>query len=137
MARLELRVDFNQGLDARLIDDAMAKCLSKLKWLHPLRLACDTAGQVESIRKAVELLRWNNVTPSQYFCYVLVKDVDDAVERVRTLKGLYVYPFAQPYRDRKGTEPSIEQKAFARWCNRREAFRSCTWEEYKARMLAA
>lgn len=34
MARLGVRVDFNQGLDARMIDDGVARLLGKLKWLH-------------------------------------------------------------------------------------------------------
>ena len=47
----DLEVDFNQGLDARLIDDGVARRLSRLNWFRPLRLAC---GQIESVRKAVE-----------------------------------------------------------------------------------
>ncbi len=36
--RIGIKVDFNQGLDARLIDDSVAKLLSKVKWLEPVRL---------------------------------------------------------------------------------------------------
>lgn len=131
IARLELKVDFNQGLDARLIDDAVARRLSKVKWAKPLRLACDHKGQMESVRKAVELLRWHNTTPSRYFCYLLVKDVEDAVERVRFLKTIYVDPFAQPYLDKEGTKPTEEQRHFARWVNQKAEFKSRTWEEYR------
>jgi hypothetical protein len=136
MSRLGLRVDFNQGLDARLIDDAAARRLGKLKWLHPLRLACDTSAQIESIRKAVTLLRWHNTTPRRFSCYVLIRDVADALERVRFLKGMDVDPFAQPYRAPDGTEPTREQKGFARWCNQKAAYKGCTWEEYKRREAA-
>lgn len=128
--KLGLKVDFNQGLDARLIDNSMAKLLGKVKWNPSIRLACDYKAMIEPIRKAVELLRWHNATPSQYFCYVLVKDIKDALERVKFLKGIYVYPFCQPYRDKKGTEPTKEQKRFARFCNHRAVFRSTTWEDY-------
>ena len=137
MARLGLKVDFNQGLDARLIDDAVAKRLGKLKWIRHIRLACDSAAMIEPIRRAVGLLRWHNVNPAGIFCYVLVKDIDDALERVRFLKSMYVEPFAQPYRSPEGTEPSKEQKAFARWCNHKAAYKSSTWDEYKARKVAA
>ena len=99
IAKMGLKVDFNQGLDARLIDDSMARLLGKVKWSPSIRLACDSVAMIEPIRKAVELLRWHNATPSQYFCYVLVKDIDDALERVKFLKGIYVYPFCQPCRD--------------------------------------
>lgn len=130
MAGLKVRVDFNQGLDARLIDDAVARLLGKLTWLKPLRLACDTAAMIPVIQRAVSLLRWHNVTPSQYFCYCLVDDVDDALERVRFLKGIYVYPFCQPLVIDNGPAPTKEQKYLCEWVNQRPAFRSCTFEEF-------
>ncbi|MFZ5770503.1 MAG: radical SAM protein [Thermodesulfobacteriota bacterium] len=131
MARLGLRVDFNQGLDARLIDDAAARRLGRLKWIRHIRLACDSSEQIAAVRQAVELLRWHNVNPAQIFCYVLVRDVDDALERVRFLKGMYVVPFAQPYRAPDGAEPTGQQKAFARWCNHRAIYKTCTWDDYR------
>lgn len=132
MAHLCVRVDFNQGLDARLIDNQVARLLGRLTWLKPLRLACDSQSMIEPIRKAVELLRWNNVTPSQYFCYCLVDDVAEALERVRFLKGIYVYPFCQPFIDDKGTPPTKLQRDFCRWVNHRAVFRSVAWEDYKS-----
>jgi hypothetical protein len=133
MARMNLRVDFNQGLDARLIYDSIARRLGKLKWLHPLRLACDSHAMIEPVRKAVELLRWHNVTPSQYFCYCLVgNDVDEALERVRILKGMYVYPFCQPLIGIDGAQPTQMQKYLCEWVNQRVSFRACTFEEFLA-----
>ena len=35
--RLGLRVDFNQGLDARLVTDAIARLLARLKWMKRIR----------------------------------------------------------------------------------------------------
>ena len=129
--KLGLRVDFNQGLDARLIDDAIAKLLSKVKWLHPVRLACDSLSMVEPVKKAVKLLRWRNVTPRTYFVYVLIDDIDDAVERLKELKGINVDPFAQPYRDKDGNEPTQKQKDLARWVNHKATFNSVWLEDYK------
>ena len=130
--RLELKVDFNQGIDARLIDDNTAKLLSRVKWLKPIRLACDSSAMIPHIQKAVTLLRWHNCTPRKYFCYVLVDEIEDAKERVMFLKGLDIDPFCQPYRDKSGSEPTKEQKQFARWVNHKAEFNSRTWEEYKA-----
>lgn len=132
MASLNLRVDFNQGLDARLIDDSIARLLGRLSWLVPVRLACDSMAMIEPIRKAVELLRWHNVTPSKYFCYCIVNDVNEALERVRFLKGLNIKPFCQPFIDSTGKEPTQEQRNFCRWVNHKAIFYSVTWEEYKA-----
>jgi len=131
IAALNLRVDFNQGLDARLIDDSTARLLATVKWLKPIRLACDSTEMMSHIQRAVELLRWHNATPRTYFVYVLVKDIGDALERIRFLKMLNVDPFAQPYRDfRTNTEPTKAQRAFARWVNHKAIFKSVLWEDY-------
>lgn len=130
--RLGIKVDFNQGLDARLIDDPMARLLSKVNWLTPLRLACDSPAMMGPVRRAVELLRWYDCTPRQYFCYLLVRDVAEALERAKFLKGIYVDAFAQPYIPPDGTQPSIEQRQFARWVNSKMLFKGQWWEDYKA-----
>ena len=131
LGKTKLRVDFNQGLDARLIDDGIAKLLSELLWLKPVRLACDTKSQMPSIKKAVEMLRKHNTTPKNYFCYVLVKDIDDALERVMFLKDLGVDPFCQPYRDfTANTKPREDQRRFARWVNHKAIFKTVKWEDY-------
>ena len=129
IGRMGLSVDFNQGMDARLIDDGIARIMGKIKWLYAVRLACDDVSQIKSIQKAVQHLRWHNVTPRRYFCYVLVKDVGDALERIRFLKGLDLDPFAQPYIAPDGTPPTIEQKRFARWVNMKAAFKTVPWED--------
>lgn len=129
--QLGLRIDFNQGLDARMIDNNIAQLLSRVKWLHPIRLACDQASQMSAVHRAVELLRWHNATPRRYFCYVLVNDIEDAIERVRFLKGLNVDPFCQPYRNKNGDEPTLIQRHFCRWVNVKSEYNSRTWEQYK------
>ena len=133
IANLGLKIDFNQGLDARLIDNSMAQLLAKCKWLSPVRLACDTVGQMKHVQKAITLLRWHNCSPRTYFVYVLVKEIPDAIERVKFLKGLSLDPFAQPYRDKEGTEPTDEQKDFCRWVNFKAIFKSVMWKDYKGR----
>ncbi|NIW14821.1 MAG: hypothetical protein GWN31_13045, partial [Candidatus Thorarchaeota archaeon] len=110
-----------------------AKILSKLKFIKKVRLACDRAEDVEHVRKAIEIMRWHNVTPRNYFVYVLVKDVDEALDRVRFLKGMNCEAFAQPYIDREGTPPTQIQKDFARWVNQSAIFKSTTWETYEPR----
>ena len=124
MAKMGVGVDFNQGLDARLIDNEIAKLLGGIRWTKGIRLACDSRGMMEPVRKAVECLR-------RYFkprisCYVLVKDVEDALERVEFLRGLKVDPFAQPYQA-EGVVVTGYQKKFARWVNHKAMFKSVAW----------
>jgi hypothetical protein len=135
LSKTNIKVDFNQGLDARLITDEVAKKLSKLNWLSPLRLACDSEYMMGYVQDAVMNLRYHNCTPSRYFCYVLCRDVPETLEIVKFLKGMSLDPFVQPYIDAAGTPPTQEQKWFARWVNHKAEFKSQTWEEYRNRQL--
>lgn len=129
--KLRVKVDFNQGLDARRIDRPMAKLLSQVKWLSPLRMACDTDSMLPVVIKATKLLRECGCKPSNYFIYLLVRDIESAVMRAEVLKEHNLDPFAQPYRDfTTNKEPPAEQKRFARWVNHKAIFKSIKWQEY-------
>ncbi len=130
--KLGLKVDFNQGLDARLITPLIAKKLSKVKWLVPLRLACDSHSQMESIQKAVSLLRWENTVPTKYFVYVLItNDIEESLERIKFLKGLHLDPYGQPFRSYENNVfISVEQRILARWVNTKNLFKSISFEDY-------
>lgn len=127
----KLRVDFNQGLDARLITDEVARLLARVRWLEPLRLACDSDAMIDNVAKAVERLRWYNIRPQKFFVYVLMRDMDSTLRRVKFLKGIHCDPFVQPYRDAIGTDPPIEHRKFARWVNHKAVFNSVLQEDYK------
>lgn len=126
-----IRVDFNQGLDARLITPDIAKLLAKLHWIRFIRLACDTSAMIPVIRQATQYLQEAGVSKSRFWAYALIQDVDEAHERVLALKEMGITPFAQPYRDFNGGEPTQLQKDFARWVNNKAVFNTCTWSEYR------
>jgi hypothetical protein len=131
---LGIGVDFNQGLDARIIanNPEIAQLLSKVKWAMPLRMACDNYSQIEPVLKATELLRKYGATRRRYFVYILVKDVDDAYKRAIILKEHGLTPFAQPYIDfRNNVMPTDEQRRFARWVNHKATFNSVDYKDYK------
>ena len=130
MGHEEVWVDFNQGLDARLITPDIAALLAKLKWIRFVRLSCDTSAMVPVIEQAAAYLKEAGVAPSRLWCYLLVQDVADAHSRVLALEKLGFDVFAQPYRDYDGGEPTEEQRAFARWVNVKSVHRSCAWEDY-------
>jgi len=136
MAKAGYRVDFNQGLDARIIagDEGVARLLARCRWLRPPRLSCDHMGMIGIVDRAVELLRKHGRFGSRHItCYILVKDVDDALARAEFLRRIDVQPFAQPYRDQVGTPPTLDQRHFARWCNRPQLFNAMSWEDYAHR----
>lgn len=129
--RNRYKVDFNQGLDARLIDDDWARTLALIEWTRFIRLACDSDAALDSVIRAAELIRKHAKKRREIFVYVLVTDIDSALHRVTELRKHNLDPFAQPYRDPSGKEPPDEHKHFARWVNHKAVFKSCTWDEYQ------
>lgn len=69
-------VDFNQGLDARLIDDPVAKKIAKLKIYGALRLAFDTHAVGPYLTRAIELLKSNGVDARKILVYLLYNFTD-------------------------------------------------------------
>ncbi|MFG6376226.1 MAG: hypothetical protein K1W05_09970 [Desulfovibrio sp.] len=130
---MRLKLDCNQGLDARIIANtpAIAQLLAEISWPRGIRLACDDKSQMEPVEKAVQSIRKYSGKKGRFSCYVLVKNVEDALERVTFLRQLDVDPFAQPYREPGSKcEPEKILKHFARWVNRKWIFKACSWEEY-------
>lgn len=131
---LGMRLDCNQGLDARLIaaDDALAHLLSRVHWSKGIRLACDHKSQMPAVEAAVKAIRRHGRKQYSFSCYVLVQDdIDDALERVEFLRALKVDPFAQPYREPGSkAQPSKLQRDFARWVNHKAIFKSIPFSKY-------
>lgn len=128
-----VRVDFNQGLDARLITPEVAEILGGLKWIRFIRTACDTDDMTEVVLEKAKLLEQYGVKPWRLFVYVLVKDIPSAERRVLALRDAGMNMFAQPYRDfETNAEPPEELKAFARWVDNKAVFKSAkTFSEYR------
>lgn len=125
----DVRVDFNQGLDARLISPEVAALLARLKWIRFIRMSCDTDAMLPVVLEAVRMLGAEGVKPYRIFVYLLVQDIGSAERRATTLRDAGVEVFAQPYRDiANAIEPAAEQKRFARWVNHKAIFK--TVEKY-------
>lgn len=131
--RLNLRIDFNQALDARLVDSKKAAWLASAKWIRYIRFSCDTDGMIEPVADAVRCLRAAGYK-GEFFIYVLAKNVD-AVYRIYQLEAIdaKISPFVMPFRSLDGKEPDADEetKHLARWCNRANIRKSCSFKEYK------
>lgn len=135
MCGKNVRVDFNQGLDARLITDDVAKMLSRLKWIEFIRMSADTDAMLDVVITAIKRLQEYGVKPYRAFVYVLVQDIESAERRAIALRDIGAVPFAQPYRDfTSNAEPPTELKDLARWVNHKAIFKSVkTFKDYKQR----
>lgn len=94
-------VDFNQGLDARLITETGAKLLARVNWTSYLRLALDTVSQEKSVENAVGLLGRFGFRLSKIMVYCLMgfEGLESDVERLLFLRGLGVSAFPMGFRD--------------------------------------
>jgi hypothetical protein len=138
--RLGLKIDFNQGLDARLITPKNAALLAKVKWSSAsennryIRFSCDTAGMIEPLRNAVKTLRQAGYT-GKIFIYVLAQELEESLERIKKILEIdnKINPFVQPYRnlDGDGQIVDLQLKRLARWCNMASIRKSCNFENYK------
>lgn len=123
-------VDFNQGLDIRLVDDEIAQHLSRLKPINCWKFAFDNIGYKDAVLKGIDILNANGVNVrSKVMFYVYVHNddhVDDALERCKILKEHGATPYIMLNQDVKHTK---RMKDLKRWC-RPWIFWSIDFEDY-------
>jgi hypothetical protein len=91
-----MRVDFNQGLDARLITDEVVERLAKMRLLC-VRLAYDREDMGPYVEGAIEMLSQRGFRRRSIFVYVLYNFDDDPESFFRRVRdvlswGAVVYP---------------------------------------------
>ena len=130
-------LEFNQGIDLRLLNEEQCLAISKCK-VKQIYCAWDNYNDKEKILPKIKML-CKYVKPYKITCYVLVgfenkEIVDTDLERVMTLKELGVNPFAMGYIDFDDPkyEKSKSVKDFCRWVNMKATFKSVKWEEYRS-----
>lgn len=133
MCGKDVRVDFNQGLDARLITPEIADILAQLKWIRFIRMSCDTDNSLPIVLEAIRLLERKGIKPYKVFVYLLVQDIESAEKRALAIRNVGANAFAQPYRDYDNNiKPTREQRDFARWVNHKAIFKTVkTFSDYK------
>ena len=135
IVRLKLRVDFNQGLDARLVTDDIASLLAKVKWIRRIRFGCDTPGQIDECERAINLIRSHGYK-GEFFLYCILMELKESYQRINYWKKYKkVLPHAQPYRsltDRTQIVPQW-QIDMARWPDRKEIYRTCDFYDFEPR----
>lgn len=129
-----VRVDFNQGLDARLVTDDIAQLLAKVKWIKRIRFGCDTPGQIAECERATALIDKHGYKGEYFFYCILLNDFKEAFTRVNhwRIKGGRFLPHCQPYRDLNNPRQIIPQwqKDLAGWANKKWIFRSCEFKDF-------
>ena len=105
LAELDVMVDFNQGLDIRLVDDSTAWQLSQIR-TEKLRFAFDSLSYEADVRRGVQALTRAGTRSRKLSFYVLTgfEEDDGIIERMRILADLNVDVYPMIYRDDAGKE---------------------------------
>jgi len=134
-------IDFNQGLDARLLTGYHCDRLTELN-LKMVRLSWDHMQEERSVMDAIGRLRKAGLKQNQIRVYVLIGFDDtpeDAWYRLSTLKKIGVWPYPQRYnpldalrRDNYVAADWTERqlKRFVRYWSRQEHFAGLPFSEF-------
>lgn len=125
------KIDFNQGIDIRLITKKNAKLLKEIKIWKQLRFALDTPNLIPLVKKKMDILKEAGFSPSTFFFYILIgynTTYKEDLKRVQFLRDNYkctIYPM--PYNQSNKYNAYI--KDFKRWVSRM-FYKYESFEEY-------
>jgi hypothetical protein len=122
-------MDFNQGLDLRLINDENANLLSKIKYYKQIRFAWDLMKNEKNIKEGLEIVI-KYIKPYKIMVYILCgfnTTFEEDFYRFTELRRYGVEPFVMIYNNQKKNQ---KLRNFAKWVNRRY-YKVCKWKEYK------
>lgn len=132
----KVKVNFNQGLDIRLINEENAKLLHEVKyhtWKFNTRrvsFAYDSIRYSQQVEDGIQMLKDNGISLSSLSFYVLVgydSSFDEDMQRVEHLLSLGVDPYIMRYNKTNGENRLLMH--FSRWVNWR-IHRTCSFWDY-------
>lgn len=127
-------VDFNQGLDIRMMDDEKAKALARIK-TKELHFAWDRYQDKETILPRLKRFReYTEINQHNLVVYVLCgfdTTFEQDLERINTLREIGFAPYVMLY-DKAHIPAHSDLRRLQRWVNSRWVFWSCErFEDYK------
>ena len=131
---LDLRVNFSQGMNIRIITEEQAEALASIRFSNingtkkQAYFAWDQPKDEKLINRGIDRCIEAGIKPYQMAFYVLIgfdSTHEEDMHRVTWLRERGCDPYVMPY-DRADTY----QKRFARWVNHKAIFKSVTWSDY-------
>jgi hypothetical protein len=118
-----LRIDFNQGLDYRLVTEPIWQEIISLKHIHEIRFSFDDISYKDSVIKKLDLMKANGLKDWQtrWYVYVGIKDTFESVyERLSLLKHYNQHAYLM--RDKK-VHDNPQWIALSTWTSFQGAFK--------------
>jgi hypothetical protein len=143
LAERRVTIDFNQALDARLVDDRAASLLAKCKWYPGIRLSLDSSGMIGQVKKALDNLVAHGVSPAtvRVFCLIGFSGFEDDAERLMKIHEWGSAPFPMGFRNvETAEEPAkgwnmAKYKKFKRLMIRMPMAKT-VWQDFRKECLA-
>jgi len=132
----DLKVSFNQGLDARLMNEEKSLALADMNTYsisfndRRVYFSWDLMENEKPILKGLMNVINAGIKPHNIMVYMLIgynTTHNEDMYRFNTLRDLDLDPFAMIYNNRKD---DMWIRKFARWVNKR-VYKSCIFEEYQ------
>lgn len=129
-------VDFNQGVDIRLMTDEKAEMLKQIR-IKQIHFAYDRYQDKEMIEPKFRMLRditgWDKHKVAVYCLTGFDTTIEQDLDRIMFLRSLNFSPYVMIYNKESVPKGHVLRK-LQRWCNNRFIFWSCpTFEEYQKR----
>ncbi len=118
-----IRLDFNQGLDCRLLNQDMVDDLKSIRH-QELRFAWDGLKYENAVRKTIDLL--DSKRCSWYILTGFNTTFKEDLYRVNYLRSRNQVAFIMRYNNSKDRKLI----PLSQWVNKRNWFRAMTWEEF-------
>jgi len=122
-----IRLDFNQGLDHRLLTQEHVDLLKTIRH-HELRFAFDSVTQFSSVERTIDLLQRNGI--NRCLWYVLCgfdTSFEDDLTRLNYLRERNQNAYVMRYNSGR---TDIRLTALARWANQHHIFHGMTFPQF-------
>jgi|TARA_Y100000310_G_C20505138_1_gene726036 hypothetical protein len=132
----DLRINFSQGLNIRIISERQAQALALVKFRNlknnhrQVTFAWDKIEDEKVIKRGFDRCVDAGIKPYEMQFYVLIgfnTTEKEDLHRVEMIKNWGADPYVMPF-----NKKDKRQMRFARWVNHRAVFNTVNWTEYNA-----
>lgn len=126
----KIKLNITQGMDIRLLTDEIAGQLKRIKFIdQQMFFAWDNLRMESIVKSGIDMLRDHKINIRRNVSFYVLSGFDTLVEsdiyRCNKLREWGAMAFVMKYHD---NNPILNH--LARWANKRELFRSTTFEKY-------
>lgn len=126
------RIEFNQGLDVRLLTDEIIEILSIVRWIKHIHFSCDNESQLAHFEKWMPKLKEDKLANKMFVYLLVTQDIESAEFRARELFRLnpqirMIYAQAE---HNKGKYITKEQRQFCRYARNGQFRKFATFSDF-------